>query len=138
MTKEPKGPQSFLQPWRPATTRELVIELERLSTHYPRLDMDARKWSLLFESFAEDFANKSLEEIRYGCRRWRQNAENKFFPTPGQLLEACKNPYDTKPRNYAPLEDLPPAMSEKDARALIDRIGKKYKVRDPNEVDLVA
>jgi len=138
MTKEPKGPHSFLQKWSPATPRELVMELERLATHYPRTDMDARKWALMFESFLEDFKGKSLEEIRYGCRRYRQKADNRFFPTPGQLLEACKNPFDTKERKYAELDDLPPAMPEQDARALIERIGRKYNVRDPNKVDLVA
>jgi hypothetical protein len=54
------------------------------------------------------------------------------------LLEACKNPFDTKERKYAPLEDLPLAMPEKDARALIERIRVKYSLRDPDKVNLVA
>lgn len=31
------------------------------------------------------------------CRRWRQGADNKFFPTPGQLLELCTPPFADKP-----------------------------------------
>lgn len=137
-TKEPSELPSSLQKSTPATERDLVTELERLSIHFPRTDMDSRKWAMLFQSFSEDFKNKSLEEIRDGCRRYRQNAENRFFPTPGQLLEACKNPFDTKERKYAPLEDLPPAMGRQDALALIEGIRKKYNVRDPHEIATTA
>lgn len=126
MTKEPLGPHFSLQISTPVTARELVTELERLAIAYPRADMDARKWKVLFETFYEDMKHKSLPEIREGCSRYRRSAENRFFPTPGQLLEACKNPLDAKPRRYEPLDDLPPAMTERDATALIDKIQRKY------------
>lgn len=89
MTKELKAPPSSLQKSRAATDRELVIELERLATIFPRTDMDARKWSVLFETFSEDFQGKTLEQIRHACQQWRQNPDNRFFPTPGQLLAGC-------------------------------------------------
>lgn len=88
--------------------------------------------------FCNDLRGKSIEEIRYGCRRYRMNPENRFFPTPGQLIEACKNPFDTKERKYEPLSALPTAMPEQDARALIEKIRVKYNVRDPDAVDMVA
>ena len=42
------------------------------------------------------------------------------------MLEACKNPFDTRDRNYAPLAPLPPPMSPKDAQAVIERTRKKF------------
>lgn len=96
-TEEPKVQHSSLQEWKAATPRDIVIELERLAIHYPRPDMDTRKWAVLFETFNADLQGRSLEEIRLGCQRYRQNHENRFFPTPGQLLAACKNQYGDSP-----------------------------------------
>lgn len=90
--------------------------------------MTPGKWKVLFATYYDDLKLLSFEELQYGCIRYRKDADNKFFPTPGQLLEACKNPYDSRPRNYAPLDDLPPAMSEQDAKALIDKISSKYRL----------
>ena len=108
MTKALSAPRSSLQVSNPATARDLTIELERLAIHFPRTDMDARKWQLLFETFRLDFQGMTLAEIQNGCRRYRKNPENRFFPTPGQLLAACANPYDSpKGKTYDPLPALP-------------------------------
>lgn len=81
------------------------------------------------ETLCADLKNKTDAELDEGCRRWRNDPKNKWFPTPGQLIEACKNPYDMRPaKTYKPLDDLPPAMSERDANELIGRIQKKYQL----------
>jgi hypothetical protein len=68
-------------------------------------DDDRRVWLM---TWCEDLAYKTDAELAYGCARYRRDKENKFFPTPGQLLEACKNPYDSGPgRRYDPLPPLP-------------------------------
>lgn len=110
MTKAPKEQPSSLQVWKEATARDIVVELERLAILFPRTDMDARKWQALFETFFEDMRGMSIEQIRDGCRRYRKNPANRFFPSPGQLLEACKSPFDVSgpKRHYDPLPELPP------------------------------
>lgn len=89
MTREHSEP-----PCSSLTKREMVTELERLAITYPRTDMDPRKWMLLFETFWADIRHLTLNSLRDGCRRYRTNAANRFFPSPGQLLEACRDPFD--------------------------------------------
>ncbi len=48
-------------------------------------------------SVAGDLAGKSIAQVRDACRRYRQNGENRFFPTSGQLLDLMKNPYADAP-----------------------------------------
>jgi hypothetical protein len=91
MTREPKEPPSTLQKWNEATPRDIVTELERLALvpAFWRPDMDPRKWAMLFETYHEDLRGLSVEQIRSGCKAWRNNPDNTKFPTPGQLREAC-------------------------------------------------
>src|SRR5690348_6511174 len=96
MTKAPKEQPSTLQKWSEATARDIVTELERLALvpAYYRPDMDSRKWAILFETYHEDLKGLSVEQLRSGCKAWRNNPENTKFPTPGQLREAC-DPFKT-------------------------------------------
>lgn len=96
MTKAPKEPPSSLQKWSEATPTDIVTELERLALvpAFYRPDMDSRKWKALFETYYEDLKGLSVEQLRAGCRAWRNNPENTKFPTPGQLREAC-DPFKT-------------------------------------------
>ena len=139
MTREPKEQPSSLQEWKQATARDIVMELERLAVAFPRADMDARKWSVLFETFFEDLQGLSIEAIRGGCRRYRRNPENRFFPSPGQLLEACKNPFDVSgpPRRYDPLPELPPIGECVSPERMRDDIAKAG-LGDRKERSLVA
>jgi len=118
------------------SARELTIELERLAIAFPRTDMDSKKWMILFQTFYEDLKHKTLGQIQDGCRRYRQNADNRFFPTPGQLLEACKNPFDMGPeRTYHHPDPLPPIAAEvaakraADCRWLADELQRKSEGR---------
>jgi hypothetical protein len=138
-TRALSGPLSSSLSRKLVTPRELVSELERLSIHFPRTDMDERKWRELFRTFVEDFQHLSLAEVTFGCRRYRQNPANKFFPTPGQLLEACKDPYeDNDPRSRRPAfragsDDLVPARDRRDALELIERTRKKWNFAPTDE-----
>lgn len=97
MTREHEPPHGSLQNSRPATPTEIITELDRLSLPYHRPDMTEGKWRQLFLMFCEDLKGKTLAQIQMACRRWRQGADNKFFPTPGQLLELCIPPFADKP-----------------------------------------
>ena len=110
-------------------TKQAIEVLERLAVHYPRTDMVEAKWRLLFMSFLEEIQHKSIDELRTGAARYCRNQENKFYPTPGQLLEACRNPFDTANRYHsrpAFKDDLPPAMTREKALALIETTRAKY------------
>jgi hypothetical protein len=76
------------------TLRDMVMELERLAIHFPRTDMDSAKWKVLFLTFHEDCKHLSFARLREACRRYRQNPDNRFFPTPGQLLGTLKTGFD--------------------------------------------
>lgn len=103
-----------------------MVELTRLAVHFPT-SLSPQEQALRLSEFCNDLKGKTLEEIRYGCRRYRQNPDNRFFPTPGQLLEACKSPFDIPPgRTYAPLDDLPPALPADVAQKLIANVRAKY------------
>lgn len=132
MTREPSVPPSQLQISKPATAREIVTELERLSIHFPRTDMDSRKWQALFETFVEDLGTLPIVQIRQGCQRYRKNAANRFFPTPGQLIEACQNPFETSPgRRYdpmpTPLPEIGQCVTPERMRADMARLGLSEK-----------
>lgn len=86
-------------------------------------DAERKIW---FQQWCEDLKHKTDAEIAYACTRYRQNAENKFFPSSGQLMALCQPAFESKPRRYADLEPLPPALPERDAMALIERTRQKY------------
>lgn len=136
---KPNGlPANLLQNSTRVTPQEIMVEIARLEIHCPvfspMTQESRREWIM---TLCQDLGHKSLEELQYGARRYRTAIPpNKWFPTPGAWLEACKNPYDSKPRNYAPLDDLPPAMSQKDAEALVARISTKYKIGGESDVSL--
>ena len=119
-TRELSAPQCSS---RKLSAGEMVAELERLAMVYPRADMDSRKWSILFLTFFEDLGRLTLENLRDGCSRYRRNPSNRFFPSPGQLLDACRDPYDDPPaRRYAPLAALGRRLTPDEAAAAIERV----------------
>lgn len=78
-------------------------------------------------TLCQDLAHKSLAEIQYGAHRYRTaSPPNKWFPTPGAWLEACKNPYDERPRKYADLPPLPEPMPESRAKQVIESARRKF------------
>ena len=84
--------------------------------------------------FCEDLKGKTLDEIRRGCMRYRRNPENKFFPTPGQLLEACRNPFaDAKPRRYETLAELGPAPERSRVEKMITLSRDVLRVGRPSD-----
>lgn len=52
---------------------------------------------LRLASVAGDLQGKAIEQIRHACKRYRQDGQNRFFPTSGQLLDLMKNPYEDAP-----------------------------------------
>lgn len=126
------------------TPQDLRIELERLSTHFPRTDMNPAKWVLLAQDFWEDCQHLTVEQLRTLCRAYRSKPENRFFPTPGQLLEATHHPFEdvyiTPEREYyraLPAPELSPEEFERRCqvlRDLADKLSTQKQRRAPDEI----
>lgn len=99
-------------------------------------DGERRVW---FDEWCKDLAKLSDAEIAYACQRYRQNQQNRFFPNSGQLIALSQPAFDQKARRYAPLDDLPPPVPERDALALIERTRAKYGYRaDPGRTSVAS
>lgn len=86
-----------------ATDQEIIVELSRLSVQMAHQgNPNKQDIALKLAAMCDDLRGKTLEEIRDGCRRYRKNPANNFFPAPGQLLEAMKNPYADPPAARRP------------------------------------
>ncbi len=72
---------------RPAEIKDFVVHLGRLSLHYWRPDFTPEQAKLMFQDFAADMAGVTAGELVDVCREYRQDPLNRFFPTPGKLLE---------------------------------------------------
>jgi hypothetical protein len=73
----------------PAKPQEVAVLFERLSLHYPELKRTDREAKLAIEDWLEDLAEYPVDLIREACRLWR-NSTQRFFPTPGQLIDPVR------------------------------------------------
>jgi hypothetical protein len=79
-----------LIPAKPARAAQLIT---RLIGHYPQQALSDDIRAGIAEDWLEDLAHLPEDVIDAACAAWRR-AENKFAPTPGQLL-AIANPIVT-------------------------------------------
>lgn len=100
-----------------------MTALELSCPHPQKMTPEARK--VWLATYCDDLAHLTDGQISYGCARYRRDPANRFFPAPGQLLAACKNQYEDKPRRYVALEEIPPPMEKRDAMALIDETRRR-------------
>lgn len=117
-------PQSLPSlPPTPATPQEIIVELSRLSVVMAHQSaMTKEDQALRFAALCEDLKGKTVDEIRDGCRRYRRNPKNRFFPTPGELLEACRNPFASPPgRGYGPTPEHPEPLPREVAAAIVEK-----------------
>lgn len=88
-------------------------------------DQERKVW---LKALLEDLAHLSDAQLAYGCARYRRDPENRFFPSPGQLLAACKSPFDfPRGKIYAQLEELPPPMDSERAEQVIRETYRKLR-----------
>jgi hypothetical protein len=67
-----------------ATDIEIATLIEGLRRHYPAQPLDADGWG----DWYDDFADVPPDIIAAACRDWRRS-DNRWAPTPGQLLALC-------------------------------------------------
>jgi hypothetical protein len=94
--------------------------------YYPKSPMTDGERKVWFAQWCDDLKHKTDSEIAYACTRYRQNSENRFFPTPGQLIALCQPAFENRPRRYAELEPLPPLRSKEEMEKLFASLREKY------------
>lgn len=119
-SKPSESPGNSLQNRQRASEGQIMARIVSLELKYGRSPMTDGERRVWLKEWVEDLGHLSDAEIAYGCARYRRNPANRFFPTPGQLLEACKNPFDSPPgKTYAKFEELPPPMDADRAEQVI-------------------
>lgn len=68
----------------------MTVLLSRLAIHYYRPDFAEGQVKLLIQDYLQDLRSYAPPQIEEAIREYRQNAENRFFPTTGQLLGILK------------------------------------------------
>lgn len=74
-----------------ATVRDFAGQLGKLSLHYWRPDFTPEQAKAMYGDFVHDLAAVTAPELIGACQEWRIDPLNRFFPTPGQLLELVRS-----------------------------------------------
>lgn len=74
----------------PARPEMIVTVLTRLDAVMPSRNLDVEMQTQRFLMYAEDLADVPLDSLLVASKKWRTNAANKWFPTPGELLAMCE------------------------------------------------
>lgn len=77
-------------PEPPATAAEIIKHLAYLDVIFPSQALTTEERSLRYRIFCADLGHLPEWKIRNACERYRKSSENRFYPTPGQLLALCK------------------------------------------------
>jgi hypothetical protein len=87
---------------------------------------------LRWDAYLEDLEDVPADSLDAACKAWRRNPDNKFFPTPGELLRLCETVAMRKARgdrlnaiaNWSPrpVVEHNPAVAE-GLRDLLNSIG---------------
>lgn len=72
-----------------AKPEEIIAELAKLDVIFPT-NLAVEERSLRYRVFCDDLGHLPRWKVERACRLYRYNPENRFFPSPGQLLELTK------------------------------------------------
>lgn len=71
------------------TQKELAIILGRLAAHFPSRNLSAKQAEYVVADWFSDVKHFPAATLEAACTKWRRDPENKWFPTPGQLIALC-------------------------------------------------
>ncbi len=80
----------MLQTDRPCPLDRLITHLRALAVTHPMQELNEAEASLKFRIFCEDLGHIPERIIVEACKSYRRDPENRFFPTPGQMLAICE------------------------------------------------
>ena len=73
------------------TREHLTAHILAMGVIYPaRNAMTEEELILRYQIFYDDLRSLSEGELASACERYRKNPDNRFFPTPGQLLRLAR------------------------------------------------
>lgn len=70
----------------------ILLLLAKLALNYWRPDFTAGQAKQLYLQYLDDLRDHAFADIKEAIDKYRQNPENKFFPTSGQLRGLIINP----------------------------------------------
>ena len=111
-----------------ASVRDFAEQLAKLSLHYWRPQFTPDQAKHVFGDFAADMAEVTPAELREACDRWRRDAANRFFPTPGQLMAMVSDALRERARERTGAERLLGILDDRDV------IGEAIVPRDFTDV----
>lgn len=74
------------------------MALTKLHSHYYQPGQTEAQIKGVIEDMLTDLAGLSAYQVEDACAQYRRNGANRFFPTPGQLLDAAKDKFADPPR----------------------------------------
>jgi len=80
----------------------ILVLLGKLALVYWRPDFSPGQAKQLYSQYLDDLRPFAFADIAEAVTAYRQNPENKFYPTPGQLRGLIAKPYswDPNPRQH--------------------------------------
>ncbi len=143
----------------PATPKELLFELKKLSCHCGMANRDAVDFEMMLEDYLCDLAEYPIDLVREACRRYRNDPDkgHDFFPRPGKLKPLLDGELYRRRMQYRRLSKLleiadnPPAppppptfddlLKRERQRGEVERMlaelsGKKYQPPPPYEAHI--
>lgn len=77
---------------QPADRIFIADQIARLSRHYGAQKMTPAEAATVVADFIEDLGDVPAWLVVEACKRWRNNPQNIYRPTPGQLRASIREP----------------------------------------------
>ncbi|KIE05244.1 hypothetical protein NF27_DT00180 [Candidatus Jidaibacter acanthamoeba] len=91
---------------QPATSQEILEELDKLNRHYPIIGLNEYQLQELMTDYIEDLSPYPIDLIRDACTAYRRNGKHLYFPKIGQLLEMIAEPRKQRSWQYKKINML--------------------------------
>lgn len=118
-----------------ASTLDFAEELSRLALHYWRPDFTPKEAAKLNADYLEDLRGITVGELMAACKEWRRNADNRFYPTSGQMFALVKDYLTDRARAASGAEYLLELLAEeKPAGDAADRTARLKALGDAMRV----
>lgn len=119
---------------RDAKDEVILALLGKLAVFYWRPDFTAEQAKQLYADYVDDLNRFALRDIKNAITEYRQNGENRFFPTSGQLIDVIIDKAEVDGHGYTDRYDaLHRRRSAAETRGLgeMQRVIAKAEGREP-------
>jgi len=98
----------------PAEQVRKVVALTKLRSHFYQPGQTEAQIRGVIDDMLADLDGLSAYQVEDACANYRRDPANKFFPTPGQIIEALRGKHSEPPRRlqeYDPKEFAGPRIN---------------------------